>query len=763
MAGPYDYYGQDEQLQRYTGETQKGVSEAMMQGGGPLGRAWRGAMAWAATREKSPWLDKQTAIKQDVLSRNLSRLFRLTGRTKQAEWIDRFTATQIKKPQDAKKAQQEEDQASREAKRSGDATRKEMSTVKGSLIRIERDIKILNAAVLDTRDDVGDIKKMLMPTNLVAAGEGDKYGEQEYVQYNPLAPKGAQFLKQETLEIDGEPVRGKLINRAPNEEFMESAIRMAAVETASTVLRIQRKDEERKERTRVRQSRRATNLANDTWAYSDPAERDFMRKLTGEWGGKVEEVGKREEDGLLDDIAEGVIGGAIGATAPGLIKGIFTKLLGTGGAVASMFGPAILAAAPVAFMGLFTKWTDEADINNPGNNPLAVLGAWALKKSQEWAGWSLEEHRAQRKSFEDEAMAKARRGEMSLDVAQSMQAQGRRAPGAYTPWNMPTTTPAPSAEQLEIYQREAKKFRDLAATATDEATRRSHEAAAAAFESLIPYQSTGELRPAETPENMKDLITKAANMVGMDAATMIAIARQESGFQANARPYDKDGKPLSSAKGLFQFITSTWNAMKRRYSSDFSELEKGPMDPYANSLAAALLAKEHSDALLAKGIQPTPRNLYALHMMGEKKGKQLLNADPDTTAADLFPAEAASNVGMFYQNGRAVTVRELLQKMYEKVGAKYYSDKYTLEQRFGRDYSSAFTPQRFNGTEMDSTSREVQHAQRTESGGKAPSSGGLAVVNNTLPIRGTAPVTTTPKPPGYTSDPSILAASGRDS
>ena len=751
-----DWESLDALEQSRQGNIQKGVSGAMMQGGGPLRRAWAGAKAWKEERSKSPWLDRSTEVKQDVISKNISALFRLTGRTKQAEWIDRFTVTQRKKEEkEAKKEQKKEAKVV-------DTTKREMSTVRGSLIRIERDISILNAAVLDTRDDVGDIKKMLMPTNLVASGEGERYGEEQFVQYNPLAPKGAQFLKQQSLEIDGEPVRGKLINRAPDEEFMESAIRMAAVETASTVLRVQRKDEERKNRTEARLSRRRTNLANDTWAYSDPTEpdRDFMRKLTGEWGGKAEEV---DEEGLLDDIAEGVIGGAIGATAPGLIKGIFTKLLGAGGAVASMFGPAIAAAAPLAFMGLFTKWADEADINNPGSNPLAVLGAWALKKSQEWAGWSLEEHRAQRKAFEDEAMEKARKGEMPLDVAQSMQSHGRRAPGAFTPWNAGEANITPTAEQLEIYTREAKKFRDMAAAETDEAKRRQHEAAAAAFESMIPNTPTGELRPAEQPENMKDLITKAANMVGMDAATMIAIARQESGFQPNAQPYDKDGKPLSSAKGLFQFITSTWNAMKRRYGSDFSELEKGPMDPYANSLAAALLAKEHSEALLAKGIQPTPRNLYALHMMGDEKGKQLLNADPNDIAADLFPNEAASNVGMFYTNGRAVTVKELLQKMYDKVGAKYYHDKYTLEQRFGRDYSSAFMPQRFNGTDMDNTSREVQYAQRTESGGNAPSGGGLAVVNNTLPIRGTPPVTTAPTPPGYTSDPSILLASGRDS
>lgn len=762
MAGPYDYYGQDEQLQRYTGETQKGVSEAMMQGGGPLGRAWAGAMAWKATREKSPWLDKSTAVKQDVLSRNLSRLFRLTGRTKQAEWIDRFTATQIKKPQDAKKAQQEEDQASREAKRSGDATRKEMSTVRGSLVRIEREIGILNAAVLDTRDDVGDIKKMLMPTNLVAAGEGDRYGEQEYVQYNPLAPKGAQFLAQQTLEIDGEPVRGKLINRAPDEAFMESAIRMAAVETASTVLRIQRKDEQREERTEVRLARRARNLANDTWAYSDPTEpdREFMRKLTGEWGGKVEEV--KQDDGLVEDMLEGVVGGAIGATLPGLLKSTLTKLLGIG--AGGVLVPALQATLPLGLMYAFTRFAETADINNPGKNPIALIGYYGLKWSEILRGETVEEQRARREQFERDLMDRAAAGEIPLSVAQSAQAQGRRAPGAYSPWNMPDTAPTPTAEQLEIYQREAKKFRDLAANATDEATRKQHEAAAAVFESMIPKaQPTGELRPAETPENMKDLITKAANMVGMDAATMIAIARQESGFQANARPYDKDGKPVSSARGLFQFITSTWNSMKRRYGGGFPELEKGPMDPYANSLAASLLAKEHSEALLAKGIQPTPRNLYALHMMGEKKGRALLEANSDDIAADLFPNEAASNQGMFYENNRPVTVRELLDKMYNKVGAKYYSDRYQLEQRFGRDYSGAFVPQRFNGDEMDSTSREVQYAQRRESAPVTTGGGGVAVVNNTLPIRGTAPVTTTPKPPGYTSDPSILAASGRDS
>src|SRR5210317_211779 len=96
-----DWESLDALEQSRQGNIQKGVSGAMMQGGGPLRRAMAGAKAWRAERSKSPWLDSRTQVKQDAVSKNLSALFRLTGRTKQAEWIDRFTVTQRKKEEKA--------------------------------------------------------------------------------------------------------------------------------------------------------------------------------------------------------------------------------------------------------------------------------------------------------------------------------------------------------------------------------------------------------------------------------------------------------------------------------------------------------------------------------------------------------------------------------------------------------------------------------------------------------------------------------------
>lgn len=750
--GKYDNYGSDEKLQSWVGSQQTNVTKAMMEGGGPLRRAMAGGAAYARSKMKSPWAEDDN-LDQNMMFRGLSKGLRLFGKTKQAEWIDRFTATTLtKKTPKQRKAEQDDSQAADRVAAITTDVKKELTTIKGSLVRIESNIGILSAAVLDTREDVTDIKKLLMPTNLVAEGSGEKYGEQQFVQYNPLAPKGAQFLKQQTLEIEGEPVRGKLINRAPDEEFMQSAIRMAAVETASTILRIQRKDEQKK----TKLERRRSNLADDMWAYKDPTEtdRDFFKKLTGE---KTVEPVKAKEDGIMDNVLEGAIGGAIGAVAPGILKRILGGLLGAGG----ILGPALIAAAPLAFMGLFTKWAETADINNPGNNPLAVLGAWALKLSQKLSGETIEEGR-QRRVEEDRALRdRASRGEIDMSVAQGKAPPGMHWEGNKLVADSPASTPKMSAEQIEALRGVAAQMRDQAANmeGLSETQRAAMLKNAEDIERKINQRGELQTRKDE-PKTVKDFIVAGANRAGMDPAMMLAMAAQESSFNPNAQA------ATSSAKGLFQFIDETWTHMKRKYGGEFTELDKGPFDPEASALAGALYARENAEFLKSSGLPVNATSLYTAHFLGPGGAKKLLEADPNKDASELLPAAARSNTGMFMkkQGGKWVprTVGELQELLYQKIGSTVSGHRANLAREYGgyESYKQYGVTPRWDGEAMDADSRMLADAQRN--GGQQPAA--TVVVNNT-PARTPPPPasTTVPRATGLTSDPTLRNIGADDS
>ena len=742
----YDY-GSDEKLQEWIGKQQTSVTKAMMTGGGPLTRAYRGGKSFAKSKMKSPWSERKD-VEQDVFSETLSKGLRLFGKTKAAEWVDRFTA-RTKFPTDKAKGPKEPTSKVGDVQVSNQGMMKELTTIKGSLVRIESNVGLLNAAVMDTREDVSDIKKLLMPTNLVASGEGDKYGEQQYVQYNPLAPKGSQFLKQQTLEIEGEPVRGKLINRAPDEEFMQNAIRMAAVETASTVLRIQRKDEKKQQRL----ERRRTNLANDTWAYNDPLEpdRDFFKKFIDDAGGKVETV-EKEDDGILDDAIDIGIGAAIASALPGALK---TALSGAAGILA----PALTAALPLGLMAAFTKFAETADINNPGKNPLALIGHYGLKFSEFIRGETVEEARKKREEFDRQQRDRASRGEIDMSVAMGKAPPGMHWEGNQLVYDDVNRQSAQEAARREGLRQAAERMRQHAETSPDltEAQRQQARDAAAALEAQIP--TTPLTRRADDPKTVKDFIVAGANRAGMDPRIMMAMAAQESGFNPNAQA------TTSSAKGLFQFINETWNHMKRKYGNDFTELDKGPFDPEASALAGALYARENAEFLKSAGLPVNATSLYTAHFLGPGGAKKVLEADPNMNANELLPNAARSNVGIFMkkEDGRFVprTVGELQELLYQKIGSKVEQIGYQLTSEYGHNYKQYGTTPRWDADIMDQDSRMVAEDHR---GGKSGETN-VTLVSQNNPARTPPPpaATTVPRATGLTSDDTLRNAGAADS
>lgn len=171
--------------------------------------------------------------------------------------------------------------------------------------------------------------------------------------------------------------------------------------------------------------------------------------------------------------------------------------------------------------------------------------------------------------------------------------------------------------------------------------------------------------------NVKDLIVKAAKMVGVDSGLMATMASIESGFRATVKA------GTSSATGLYQFISSTWNDMVKRFGPKYGIAPGTPAtDPRANALMGAEFLKENSEKLQrGLGRAPTDTDLYMAHFLGPAGAIKFLKADPNASAAQVMGNDvAAANRSIFFDGGRARTVAEVYQVMNSKV--RGHSDKY---------------------------------------------------------------------------------------
>jgi hypothetical protein len=165
---------------------------------------------------------------------------------------------------------------------------------------------------------------------------------------------------------------------------------------------------------------------------------------------------------------------------------------------------------------------------------------------------------------------------------------------------------------------------------------------------------------------VKDLIEAVAKMAGVDPKLMTTMAAIESGFNWQVKA------PTSSASGLYQFINSTWKMMLDKYGSKYG-IAPGTtqLDPRANALMGAEFLKENMAALKGAVDRPlTDTDLYLAHFMGAGGARKFLKADPKAIAADVFPAEARANVGIFYSNGKALTIGQVYQKLNNLVKTK---------------------------------------------------------------------------------------------
>lgn len=182
-------------------------------------------------------------------------------------------------------------------------------------------------------------------------------------------------------------------------------------------------------------------------------------------------------------------------------------------------------------------------------------------------------------------------------------------------------------------------------------------------------------------------LRQAADATGISFDYLIKTAKRESNLNPEAKAAS------SSATGLFQFIEQTWlglvkrqgpqlgltdaaNAIQRdnsgRYVVPEAETRQQILalrkDPTLSARLAGVFTSENKASLKdALGREPSGGELYIAHFMGAGGARELItqaSANPDRSAASVFPDAASANRSIFFDGkGRARTTREVYARL----------------------------------------------------------------------------------------------------
>jgi hypothetical protein len=168
----------------------------------------------------------------------------------------------------------------------------------------------------------------------------------------------------------------------------------------------------------------------------------------------------------------------------------------------------------------------------------------------------------------------------------------------------------------------------------------------------------------------------ASRTTGTEFQYLVQTAARESAFNPSAQA------TTSSARGLFQFIESTWLGTMKEAGPQFgfarqaaaiekvgegkyvvrdpamrAQILKMRDDPQISALMAGALAGKNAEGLAPDlGRKPTSGELYIAHFLGLNGAKKLIalkETRPGASAAAAFPEAAKANRSIFYErNGR---------------------------------------------------------------------------------------------------------------
>ncbi|WP_181161276.1 cytidine deaminase-like fold-containing protein [Labrys okinawensis] len=149
------------------------------------------------------------------------------------------------------------------------------------------------------------------------------------------------------------------------------------------------------------------------------------------------------------------------------------------------------------------------------------------------------------------------------------------------------------------------------------------------------------------------------------------VRQHESGGNDQAASRGPDGQTV--AVGRYQFTAGTWAALAQKHPGlELSADGRG--DPDQQERAMRALTADNQAALAKAGLPITGANTYMAHFLGATgavKFLQALRENPEQSAAELFPAAAASNKGVFYDHnsGGARSLAEVYRRQTAMFGA----------------------------------------------------------------------------------------------
>lgn len=109
------------------------------------------------------------------------------------------------------------------------------------------------------------------------------------------------------------------------------------------------------------------------------------------------------------------------------------------------------------------------------------------------------------------------------------------------------------------------------------------------------------------------------------------IKAAESGGVVDAK------NPNSSATGLYQFTTGTWDEMRRRHP-ELGLTSEGRTDPEQQERAIRVFTAENEQSLARGGIAITNGTRYAAHFLGAGGAVKVLRSDPEAKLTDILPS-----------------------------------------------------------------------------------------------------------------------------
>lgn len=193
----------------------------------------------------------------------------------------------------------------------------------------------------------------------------------------------------------------------------------------------------------------------------------------------------------------------------------------------------------------------------------------------------------------------------------------------------------------------------------------------------IDWQQKGEFQPHNTKgaaehnwEIVKDLFAQVSKVIGVDPGILARMAYQESKFDNNA------GAATSSAKGMFQFIDSTWADYARKLSTKFGIQGANIRNPVHNALAGAMFLKDNLEAIKSEvksaNLPLDTTAAYSAHFMGTggaKKFFKAIAANPDTPISQVLEGKAlTANRSLAERKGGGwKTVAEFYNTLREKM------------------------------------------------------------------------------------------------